>query len=132
MSSRVLWSWVSLHFLSGFTQFLADLLQGSVPVWLIIMQSTSWNRFFSCFEDCRGILVDTVLGEGGRLCVDVSEFPDVLPVGFLVVPTGRQFSCTGKGQDYRFVVTASKLCLARVKMTGLWSLPPSCAWQGSR
>ena len=118
MSSHVLWSWVSLHFLSGLIQFLVDLLQGIVPVRLVVMPSTSWNRFFHCFEDCRievgGILVDTVFGEGDRLGVDVSEFPEGLPVCLLVVPAGGHFSCTGvdllgKGQDYRFVVTASKL-----------------------
>ena len=82
MSSHVLWSRVSLHFLSGLTQFFVDLLQGIVPVWLVVMPSTSWNRLFCCFEDCRvevgGILVDTVFGEGVRLDVDVSEFPDAL------------------------------------------------------
>ena len=118
MSSHVLWSWVSLHFLSGLTQFLVDLLQGIVPVRLIVMPSTSWNRLFRCFEDCRvevgGILVDTVFGEGDRLGVDVSEFPEALPVCLLVVPAWGHFSCIGadllgKGQDYRFVVTASKL-----------------------
>ena len=80
------------------------------------MPSTSWNRLFHCFEDCRveaeGILVDTVFGEGDRLGVGVSEFPEALPVCLLVVPAGGHFSCTGvgllgKGQDYRFVVTAS-------------------------
>ena len=77
MSSHVLWSWVSLHFLSGLTQFLVDLLQGIVPVRLVVMPSTSWNRLFRCFEDCRvevgGILVDTMFGEGDRLGVDVSD-----------------------------------------------------------
>ena len=95
-----------------------DLLQGIVPVRLVVMPSTSWNRLFRCFEDCRveveGILVDTVFGEGDRLGVDVSEFPEALPVCLLVVPAGGHFSHTGvdllgKGQDYRFVVTASKL-----------------------
>ena len=95
-----------------------DLLQGIVPVWLVVMPSTSWNRLSRCFEDCRvevgGILVDTVLGEGDQLGVDVSEFPEALPVCLLAVPPGRHFPCTGvdllgKGQDYRFVVTASKL-----------------------
>ena len=64
--------------------------------------------------ECKigSILVDTVLREGDRLGVCVSEFPEALPVRFLAVSTGRQFSCTGvnllgKGQDYRFVVTAS-------------------------
>ena len=119
MSSHILWSWVSLHFLSGLTQFLVDLLQGTVPVRLVVMPSTSWNRLFRCFEDCRveveGILVDTVFGEGDRLGVDVSEFPEALPVRLLVVPAGEHFSRTGvdllgKGHDYRFV-----------------SLPPSCS-----
>ena len=82
------------------------------------MPSTSWNRLFRCFEDCRveagGILVDTVFGDGDRLGVDVSEFPEALPVCLLVVPAWGHFSCIGvdllgKGQDYRFVVTASKL-----------------------
>ena len=82
------------------------------------MPSTSWNRLFRCFEDCRvevgGILADTVFGEGDRLGADVSEFPEALPVCLLVVPAGGHFSSTGvdllgKGQDYRFVVTASKL-----------------------
>ena len=118
MSSHVLWSWVSLHFLSGLTQFLVDLFQGIVPVRLVVMPSTSWNRLFRCFEDCRveagGILVDTVFGEGDRLGVDVSEFPEALPVCLRVVPAGGHFSRTGvdlpgEGQDYRFVVTASKL-----------------------
>ena len=118
MSSHVLWSWVSLHFLFGLTQFLVDLLQGIVPVRLVVMPSTSWNRLFRCFEDCRvevgGILVDTVFGEGDQLSVDVSEFPEALPVCLLVVSAGGHFSCTGvdllgKCQDYRFVVTASKL-----------------------
>ena len=120
MSSHILWNWVSLHFLSGLAQFLVDLLQGIVPVWLVVMPSTSWNRLFRCFEDCRvkigGIFVDTVLGEGDRLGVDVSEFPEALPVCFLVVPAGGHFSCSGvdllgKGQYYRFVVTASKLLI---------------------
>ena len=58
--------------------------------------------------------MDTVLGEDNRLGVEVSEFPEALPVGFLVVPTRRQFPCTGndllgKGQDCWFVVTASEL-----------------------
>ena len=44
VSSHVLWSWLSLHFLSGLTQFLVDLLQGIVPVRLVVMPSTSWNR----------------------------------------------------------------------------------------
>ena len=116
-----MWSWVSLHFLSGLTQFLVDLLQGIVSVRLVVMPSTSWNILFRCFEDCRvevgGILADTVFGEGDRLGVDVSEFPEALPVCLLVVSVGGEggrFSCTGvdllgKGQDYRFVVTASKL-----------------------
>ena len=123
-AGSVLWSWVSFHF-SGLTQFLVDLLQGFVSVWLIVMPSTSWNRLFRCFEDCRvkigGILVDIVLGEGDRLGVDFSDFPEALPVGFLVVPAARQSSCTGvdllgKGQDCRFVVTASKL------LTSLWAI----------
>ena len=118
MSSRVLWSLVFLHFLSGLTQFFVDLLQGFVPVWFVVMPSTSWNRLFRCFEYSRvktgGILVDAVLGEDDRLGVDVGEVPEALLVGFLLVPTGRHISCTGvdllcKGQDYRFVVTASKL-----------------------
>ena len=95
MSSHVLWNWVSLHFLSGLTQFLVDLLQGIVPVRLVVMPSTSWNGLFCCFEDCRveveGILVDTVFGEGDRLRVDVSEFPEALPVCLLVVPAGGAF-----------------------------------------
>ena len=62
-----------------------------------------------------GILVDTALGQGDRLGVEISEFPEALPAGFLVVSALRHFFCTGvdllgKGQDYRrFVVTASKL-----------------------
>ena len=84
------------------------------------MPFISWNRFFRCFEDCRvkigDILVDAVLGQGDRVGVEISEFPEAFPVGFLVVPTGRQFSCTGfdlfvKGQNYRFVVIASKLLI---------------------
>ena len=84
----------------------------------IVMPSTSWNRLFRCFEDCRvktgGILVDTVLGEGDRFGVDVSEFHEALPVRLLVVPTGRHFSCSGvdlqgKGQDYKFVISAFTL-----------------------
>ena len=56
----------------------------------------------------------TLFGEGDRLGVDVSEFPEALRVYLLVVPDGGHFSCTGvdllgKGQDYRFVVTASEL-----------------------
>ena len=95
-----------------------DLLQGIIPEQLVVMPSTSWNRLFRCFKDCRvevgGILVDTVFGEGDRFGVDVSEFPKALPVCLLVVPAWGHFSCTGddllgKGQDYRFVVTASKL-----------------------
>ena len=93
-----------------------DLLLGFDPVWLIVKPSTSWDRLFRYFEECRvdigGILVDT----GDRL--GVSEFPEALPDRFLVVPTGRHFSCIGvdllgKGQDYRFVlvVTASKLLI---------------------
>ena len=119
MSSHVLWSWVSLHFLSGFTQFLVDLLHGIVLVRLVVMPSTSWNRLFRCFEDCRveveGILVDTVFGEGDQLGVDVSEFPEALPVCLRVVPAWGYFSCTGVG------------LLGKVRITGLWSLPPSCS-----
>ena len=101
-------------------QFLVDLLEGFVPVWLMVMPSTYWDGFFRCTEDCRvkigGILVDTVLGKGNRRDVEVSEFHEALQVGFLVVPTGRQFSGTGvnllgKGQDYRFVVAAFMLLL---------------------
>ena len=96
-----------------------DLLQGIVPVRLVVMPSTSWNRLFRYFEDCRvevgGILVDTVFGEGDRLGVDVSEFPEALPVCLLVVPAGGIFPA--------LVLT----CLARVRITGLWSLPPSCS-----
>ena len=99
VSSHVLWSWVSLHFLSGLTQFLVGLLRDFVPVWFVVMPSTSWNGLFRCLEECRvkvgGILVDTVLGEGDRLGVDVTEFPEALPVRLLVVPTGRHFPCTG-------------------------------------
>ena len=95
-----------------------DLLQGIVPLYLVVMPPISFNRFFCCFEDCRvevgGILVDTVFGEGDRLGVNISEFPEVLPVRVLEVPARKHFSCTGvdlfgKGQDYRFVVIASKL-----------------------
>ena len=72
-----------------------DLLQGIVPVRLVIMPSTSWNRLFRCFEDCRveveGILVDTVFGEGDRLGVDVSEFSEALSVCLLVVSAGGAF-----------------------------------------
>ena len=55
-----------------------------------------------------------MFGEGDRLSVGVSEFPEALPVCLLVVPAEGHFSCTGvevhgKGQDYRLVVTASKL-----------------------
>ena len=70
VSSHVLWCWVSLHFLSCLTQFLVDLLQGFVPVWLIVMPSASWNRLFRCFEDCR-VEIGGILD---RLCVDVSNF----------------------------------------------------------
>ena len=110
--------WRSIHLLSGLPRLLVDRLHGFVPVWLIIMPSTSWNRFFRCFEDCRvktgSILVDTVLGEDDRFGVEVSEFPEALPVRFLVVPTGRQFSCNGvdllgEDQDSIFVVASSKL-----------------------
>ena len=63
------------------------------------MPSTSWNRLFRCFGNCRvevrGILFDTVFGEGDRLGVDFSEFPEALPVCLLVVPAGGNFSCTG-------------------------------------
>ena len=115
----VLCSWVSLHFLSCLIQFLVDLLQGIVPVWLVVMSSISWNRLFRCFEDCGvevgNILVDTVFVEGDRLGVDVSEFPEALPVCLLVVPAGGHFPV--------LVLT----CLARVRITGLWSLPPSCS-----
>ena len=74
---------VSFHFLSCLTRFLVDLLQGIAPVRLVVMPSTSWNRLFRRFDDWRveagSILVDTVLGEGDRLGVDVSEFPEALP-----------------------------------------------------
>ena len=97
-----------------------DLLQGIVPVRLVVMPSTSWNRLFRRFEDCRvevrGILADTVFGEGDRLGVDVSEFPEALPVCLLVVPAW------GLGGIFPTLVLTY---LARVRITGLWSLPPS-------
>ena len=55
-----------------------------------------------------------MLGKDDRLGAEVRELPELLPVGFLAVPSERQLSCTcddllGKGHDYRFVVAASKL-----------------------
>ena len=55
-----------------------------------------------------------MLGEGNGCDVEMSEFCEAFPVSFLIVSTGRQFSYTGvdvlgSGQDYRLVVTASKL-----------------------
>ena len=70
-----------------------------VPVRPIVMPSTSWNRLFRCFEDCRfkigGILVDTVLGEGDQLGVDVSQIPKGLQSGllFFVVVVVCLFFC---------------------------------------
>ena len=43
---------VSLHFLSGLTQFLVDLLQRFVPVWLVVIRLPVGINFH-CFEDCR-------------------------------------------------------------------------------
>ena len=58
---------------------------------------------------------------GDRLGVDVSEFPEALPVCLLVVPAG------GEGGGGGGIFPALVTCLARVRITGLWSLPPSCS-----
>ena len=110
--------WTVFHFFSEFTDSIVKFLKLFIPKWDVISSSASGYSFCGCSEDCCCkqfyLVVQMLLTQVQIFAVLICFCLELCPVCFLVVPAWTlRYVCGFRVlldvEDYRFVVTSSKL-----------------------